>query len=459
MELSEVVRVSAPYLESWLGFQLRRSRIPGVQAAVRVGGELVLSTALGLADAVHETPLTRQHLFHIASHSKTFTATACLQLVEAGRLRLDDTAGQWLPDLAGAPAADYTVRELLGHLSGINRDGADADYWQLSEPFPAAEGLLRRARQDAVYGTNEFFKYSNIGYSLLGMIVGAASGRSYNEYVRTEIVDRLGLHDLGPEVPDDRIVDLAAGHAARHCDSDPWRVIPHVGTDAMAAATGFYGTAEELTAYLAAHAVGREELLSAASQRLMRHVEATITKGATRYYGLGFIMCDVHGRRLVGHSGGWPGHISQSWLDPESGLAVSVLTNGLASPAGEWATGLVKLIDLAADFAAEPDPVPDGLDVDGLLGRYENLWGIEDLALLGGQLVAVSPATGDVDLAVTRLSVTNADTLAHAPEAGFGDVGEPIRLQRDAAGTVTSIRSGGMTAWREKDYRSRALPF
>src|SRR3954452_4231828 len=126
-ETAEVAADLAPYLESWLDHQRRRARVPGVQAALRVGDRLVLGTALGGGDATPGEPLTTGHLFRIASHSKTFTATAVLQLVQAGRMRLDDPIGQWVPALQErAPAvAAVTVRELLGHQAGIVRDGGD----------------------------------------------------------------------------------------------------------------------------------------------------------------------------------------------------------------------------------------------------------------------------------------------------------------------------------------------
>jgi len=96
---SAVARAAAGYLRDWVAAQAAHRRLPGVQMAIRSRDELVLSTAMGLADAVACTPLTTSHLFHIASHSKTFTATAVLQLVEAGRMRLDDPIDAHVPEL------------------------------------------------------------------------------------------------------------------------------------------------------------------------------------------------------------------------------------------------------------------------------------------------------------------------------------------------------------------------
>src|SRR4051794_32218073 len=97
-ELSrEAVQSAMAYADTWLAYQQSHLRVPGVQAAALFGDELVLSRSYGYADGEAGLELTEDHLFRVASHSKTFTATAVLQLVEQGTLRLDDPAGRWLP--------------------------------------------------------------------------------------------------------------------------------------------------------------------------------------------------------------------------------------------------------------------------------------------------------------------------------------------------------------------------
>lgn len=454
MPLFDTVRALAPYLQSWLEYQRDLARVPGVQVAVRVHGELAASFALGVASEATGEPLTSQHLFRIASHSKTFTATAIFQLAEAGTLRLDDPAGRWLPELAGSPAAGLTVRALLGHQSGINRDGADSDYWQQLHEFPSRDALIALCRAEAVFPPDQFFKYSNMGYSLLGLIIEAASGQTYEEFVAAHITGPLALSNLGPELPPERESELASGHSGRLAGHDPRRVLPSSDTRAMAAATGFYGTAEDVTAYLTAHTLGRTELLTDASKRLMQRQESEISRPVKRWYGLGFIVEKIGGRTVVGHSGGFPGHITQSWLDPESGLAVSVLTNCLGGPATEWATNLIRLIDLAMTVPEQQLPGTPDSTLDLYTGRFATDWGVFDLVNLGGRLVSLIPQ-GDPGLSVTELTVVDADTLFPRPEAGFGAVGEPFQLQRTAGGDIAWVRHGGGRAWPVAAYRQR----
>ena len=259
------------YYDSWLAFNQHYQRVPGVQVAVYAGDAVAFSGAYGLADVENDVPLTEQHLFRIASHSKTFTGTAVLQLVEQGRLRLDDKAEQHVTEIVGTPLGQRTVRELLAHAGGVTRDGLDADWWQLSRSFPDRDQLLDVLRQasSAVIPENDRFKYSNIGYGLLGLVIEAASGTSYNSYVQTAIVDKLGLAGLGPELDPSRLAEYAAGYSALSY-ADKRAPIEHVDTRALASATGFFGNARDLVTYFSAQLPGDDRLLSDRSARSSR---------------------------------------------------------------------------------------------------------------------------------------------------------------------------------------------
>jgi CubicO group peptidase (beta-lactamase class C family) len=452
---AEVAAAAAPYLTSWLEHQRRRLRVPGVQAAIRVGDRLVLDTALGVADVATGEPLTPGHLFRIASHSKTFTATAVLQLVEAGRLRLDDPVARWVPVLAGTRLAPVTVRELLGHQGGVVRDGRDNDHWQLLKPFPDQAGLLQVAAEEgAVLGRNEHFKYSNIGYSLLGLVIEAVTGTGYGAHVQAAVIDPLGLADTGPEWDPARAGDYSAGHTGLLDGDDVRSAIPHVDTRAMASATGFTSTARDLTAFGATHFTGDESLLSDGSKRLMRRSESEIRAHGQepRYYGLGLDLRTAGERRLVGHSGGYPGHITRTWIDPDGQVVVSVLTNAVDGPADPLARGLLALLDLAL-AAPEGDSPP--ADLQRHTGRFANLWGTTDVALLGGRLVLLHPGLPEPAAEYAELTVVDADTLRLETLPGFGSPGETVEYEWAGDGDVRQVRIGGVSSWPEEVFRSR----
>lgn len=442
------VRDAVRYADTWLAHRRRALRVPGVQAAVWFGDDLVLSSAYGVADARSGAALTTEHLFRIASHSKTFTATAVLQLVEAGRLRLDDPAAAWLPFLAGSPIADVTVREMLSHCGGVARDGADSDHWQLARPFPDADRLRAVALDDAaVLPANERFKYSNITYSLLGLVIEAVTGSAYADHVTRRIIEPLGLVRTGPELDPERLHEYAAGHTAL-AYADERMVIEHIDTAAMAAATGFFSTAAETVAYAAAHFAGDERLLGEPAKRLMRRPEVEVG-GQDGHYGLGFAVEDIGGRRVVGHGGGYPGHITRTLLDPAARLAVSVFTNAIDGPAQALARGVVTLVDLAARLEAEPAPGPASrVDLDRFVGRFANLWGVVDVVRFGGHLLALDPGADDPTVAPTRLRVEDAATVRVTETGGYGAPGETLRYTFETGGGVRRVQGmGGMTSY------------
>ncbi len=431
------------YADSYLGFRQAYDRIPGVQAAVYASGNVALSEAYGHADVESGAPLTEQHLFRIASHSKTFTSTAIMQLVDAGTLRLDDRAGHWVGNLEGHPAGAVTVRELLGHVSGLTRDSTNGDFWQLDGAFPDRDRLLEILRdpRSAVIGEQERFKYSNIAYGLLGLIIESATGASYADAVRAGIVDRLGLSDLGPELDPERSADYAVGYSAL---SYARRRVPidHVDTGALASATGFYSTASDLVQYFAAHFLGDERLLSDRIKREMQHPWWDTGATTDKQYGLGLSVATVGERTMIGHGGGYPGHITSSMADTRVGLAVSVLTNCIDGPAETLARAVVRLIDLAG---ADQRPEPGAIDPERFCGRYAALWGVVDVALLGGRLYRLHPALADPVDDAAELEIVDESTLRIAGGSGYGSFGELMPFTFAADGTVVSLRgeSGG----------------
>ena len=334
-----------------------------------------------------------------------------------------------------------TLRELLGHAAGVTRDGLHGDFWQLQEDFPGVDGLRAAVRAGgSLVGRSSRFKYSNVGYSLLGLVVEAVAGTSYAEHVRTELLERLELPRTTPDVP--AAGDLVTGYSA--LATGPRRPLTSPPTAAMAAATGFCSTAEDLTAWFAAHARGRTDVLGEHAQRLAQRAEWSTGDGGGdgRTYGLGFIGERCGERTLTGHSGGFPGHITKSVLDAEAGLAVSVLTNCVDGPAAELALGTVKLVDLFAAEWSDAEPVAD---LDAFCGRWADLWGVLDVVRAGSALLGLDPAAADPTAFPVVLEVLDAQHLRVARDGGFGSFAETWELSRRPDGTPALRGHSGVT--------------
>ncbi|MFI5709988.1 serine hydrolase [Kribbella sp. NPDC051620] len=438
---SETLKEALAYYDRWLAFNQRYQRIPGVQAAVYAEDAVAFSAAYGHADLEQGVELTDQHLFRIASHSKTFTATALLQLAEQGKLRLDDLVATHVTEIVGTPLGKRTIRDLVSHAGGVTRDSEEADFWQLAAAYPDREQLLRVVKEpgSAVLSGNDRFKYSNIGFGLLGLVIEAVTGTPYNEFVRTAIVDKLGLTGLGPELDPARLGEYAIGYSSL-AYADQRVPIDHVDTGALASATGFFGNARDLVSYWSAHLPGDERLLTDASKRQMQHPWWKTTSTDWPKYGLGLMVSKVGDRELIGHSGGFPGHISLSLVDTERGLAVSVLTNAIDGPARQLTETAFKLIELASS-----EPREDAAGLERFTGRYANLWGVMDVVVLGGRLYAIDPSTPDPVVDPTTLEMEG-DTLRITGGSGYGAIGETYRFTFTPDGSVESVRgSSGLS--------------
>ncbi|WP_051267613.1 serine hydrolase domain-containing protein [Nakamurella lactea] len=454
---------SLEYVRSWLEYRVWRTRVPGAQVAIWFDGKRQFARSFGLANVATGEQLTNSHLFRIASHSKTFTATSVLQLAAAGKLRLDDEVQQYVPRLVGAAIGTVTIRELASHAGGVSRDSADGDFWSLARPFPDAEAFDEILRQDLdVTVSSHAFKYTNIGYSILGMVIEAASGQSYDDYTRDHIVSPLRLRNTASDVIDKPGTKYAAAHSGVITDFDR-EIIPNVPTGAMAAATGFSSTASDLVRYAAAHFTGSGELLDDRSKRWMRQAlwQVEGRDGSATSYGLGLAGRKIHGRSWYGHGGGWPGHITRTLWEPELGIAVSSLTNAIDGPAEDLTVGVIELLMTALDrprsalrpssglpndvygaATRAPAATAGSVDLDAFTGRYASPWALVDIARLGDQLFMIPPTAPNPVAAAEPLTVIDAATLRTDGGSGYDSLGELVHFEFDKRGRVSQLRGG-----------------
>lgn len=444
MPLAEPLPHALEYADRWLAYRRWRLRIPGVQVAVRVGGELVLDAAHGTADEAAGEALTTRHRFRIASHSKSLAALAAMRLVEAGRLRLDDEAQAHVPALRGTDAGALLVRELLSHGGGAVRDGDDVAFWHLAADFPDAERLLELARAGvARIPASTEFKYSNIGFGLLSLVIEAAAGAPYADALESLVLAPLGLAATSADLDAD-LGPLATGHAALHSVAER-APLGSPATGALAAATGAVSTAAELSDLLRTVADADDRLLEAASRRRMRQQlwSTTGRDGGRAGYGLGLMLREIDGRTWAGHGGAWTGQATRTLVDTERDVVVSVLTNAIDGAAEELAVGIARIVSAALEPAEAPD--------DGALalarsfeGTFSSIWGRVDVVELGGRLLAIAPTAADPLQAVDVLTPEGAGRVRIAAATGMGSGHEHAIAERGDDGRVTRWRG----AWR-----------
>lgn len=436
------------YVDSWLQWRCPRSDLPGCVVAVAHRGRVLLCGAYGHADLASGRRLRSDDIFRIASHSKSFTATAVMQLHERGRLHLDDAASQhlgWLARHRDHRFRQVTVRQLLSHGAGVMRDGKDADHWQFRRPFPDRDQLRDEVLDaELVTDPNVAMKYSNIGYGLVGLVIEEVSGYPYDEYLQSHVITPLGLAHTAAELRPDMARRAVTGYTRRDGQSER-RPVPSADTRALAPATGVASTAADLCAYFTAHFVGSRQLLGDVAKREMQRVQWHVHRpapGLTQDYGLGFALDTVGEHKTFGHGGGFPGQATRSFADPGRELVVVALTSCIDGPAQEICRGVFGIVDHFQAGAVESPR----RGLRRLEGRYLNLWSVMDLVVAGKEATAICPDSWDPMADTERLEPVDATTLRITEASSYGSPGELVRFSLED-GAVRNVTWAGYTAW------------
>jgi CubicO group peptidase (beta-lactamase class C family) len=176
-------------------------------ALVAKDGEIILSRGYGMANRAERIPMTPATIVQIGSNTKDFTAVAILQLMERGRLALTDSIGKYFHDVP-ADKRGITIEHLLKHRAGLPQHlGPDFD------PVTRDQEVRNALAAPLAFPPGQGRAYSNVGYSLLGAIIEQLSRKSYDEYVRAEIIEPAGLKETGFLLPGFDMKRLAHGYA------------------------------------------------------------------------------------------------------------------------------------------------------------------------------------------------------------------------------------------------------
>ncbi|MBT2446477.1 beta-lactamase family protein [Streptomyces sp. ISL-43] len=322
----------------------REGRTPSLVAAVVRGGEVVWEGSRTMVEG-HGPDGNVQ--YRIGSITKTFTAVLVMRLRDEGLLRLDDPVEKFLP---GTGVGEVTVGQLLSHMGGLAAE-TPGEWWERTA------GTLRPELSD-VLGERPFrfepglrHHYSNPGYTLLGSLVEAVRERPWEEVLRTEVLEPLGLErtTAQPSAPH-------AGGWAVHPWADVMMPEPLEDLGLMAPAGQLWSTTGDLAKFAAFLLWGDERVLSAESVREMRTSATPPEPGfADLGYGLGVQLTQSGGRRLAGHTGSLPGFVAGLWLSEADDVAAVVLSNCTSGlPASTLAADLVAIVAEAEPRMPEP---------------------------------------------------------------------------------------------------------
>jgi len=316
---------------------LRDRGIPAVSVAVMRGGEIVFARGYGVADRESGIPATAETVYGVGSISKLFTAAAVMRLVEQGRVGLDDPVGV---HVSGFPIRGHTVlvRHLLQHTSGVPDfvllPGFEAMEQGAPERHTRADLFTLFRDRPLAFAPGAGWAYSNSNYTLLGLVVEAASRSTYARFVEDDLVRPLGLLDT---FSCDARVD-GSGRARGYSLQDG-RIVPapFFNPNTAVGDGGICSTAVDLVRWMHAlasgAAVGRESWSRMSSG-------SPLADGFRPDYGFGLNLGGFDGRDRLGHSGHAPGFTATLGFYPDDDLVVAVLTNQGAA----WPESIEKAI-------------------------------------------------------------------------------------------------------------------
>ncbi len=357
---------SGPYdvIDAYVEEQRHRLNIPGVSLAIVEGDEIVHLRGFGQARPGGEAP-SPQTPFFIGSLTKSFTALAVMQLVEAGKIDLDAPVQRYLPWFRVADlqaSARMTVRHLLNQTSSLPTSSGEiplADF----DSRPGATERQSRALSTLVLTrpVGSAFEYSNANYNLLGLIIEAASGELYVDYVQKHIFTPLEMRHTYTSPAVARQNGLAVGHqfwfgipvAAPHMP------LPHGSLPGGLLISSSVDMAHFLIAHLDGGRYGNVQILSGAGMdELHRGVADFSAMGLSLgQYAMGWFATETGQTKLLWHGGTLPDFGAYMALLPEQKKGVVLLFNA----SHHWLTPV--LADFGAGVAAllageQPAPVP-----------------------------------------------------------------------------------------------------
>jgi CubicO group peptidase (beta-lactamase class C family) len=365
---------------AWLDGQIEIRGLPGVVA----GDDLVWARGFGHADVAEERSMETDSGFRMPSHSKLFTAAAIMQLREQGRLRLDDPVVEYLPWFAFEQAAPddppVTIEHLLTLSSGPPWEAGS--HWTDLEFPTTAEVRELMAERRAPFSPEVRWKYSNLAYTIAGMVVEEVSGMSWADYLRQNIFDPLGMDASSVDEPDPL---LATPYGSRMPDGSRM-VFPFVDAPGQ---------------------------------------------------GIGFSVQRVDGKLFVGHGGGYPGYTTNTLIQPDSKVGVIALTNTTDSNPGQIASEFMSTVGEAVAAATTQEAWdPAWARFAGLYGREGR--GRTQVLVMNERLVMMNPWSSSVG-EPTELEPVGDGTFRMVAPTGGGPVGEIVRFVEEDGEVVRMI--------------------
>jgi len=304
-------------------------RIPGAEIAIVSNGNILYRHGYGVKNLASQQAVTSNTRFEIGSITKQFTGAAIMQLVEDGKLSLDDRLVKFI---GSYPAAnDVTIRQLLWQTSGIPSYTTDKRFISLAErrsgTFTAMLDLISNKPLRFTPGSR--FEYSNSNYILLGRIVELASGQTYTDYLFSHVIEPAGMTQTATIGNEAQLSDFATGYGPNKSGTKLTRA-PRFGSGWAWSAGYLVSNVGDVAAwdnaFFGGQVIAPKDVTLAASP-------GTLSDGKATMYGFGWVIDSQYGHRRIWHNGGTFGYSASNMTYPDDHLAIIALFNQVQAPA------------------------------------------------------------------------------------------------------------------------------
>ena len=316
-------------LESKLQTDAAAGKFAGT-VSITKDGKPIFSEALGMADRDKQTPDELETKYRIASMGKMFTAVAVMQLVQAGKIKLSDTLDKYIPDYPNKDVASrVTIEQLLTHTGGTGTSLPDK--WADDHP----KELKSIDDYIAHYGpisdepkSRGEFKYSNIGFLLLGKVIEKASGQDYYGYLQEHIYEPAGMTQTGSEPEGTKVDKLSAGYTQKDGSWKPSADLQIYRGMPFGCSYSTVGDMQKFAAALMSAKLLDAEHAKVLTSGKVKLVDRPPGLPPDSKYAYGFYDATSNdGVRSIGHGGSYFGQSGDLKIYPDSGYVVTVLSN------------------------------------------------------------------------------------------------------------------------------------
>ena len=427
-------------VEIWLESEIDYNNVPGFSVAVVNKDKIDWSLAIG--NKKNKDKISINSLFSICSISKLFTSIGIMQLVNEGKINLDDPLKKHLPffDLVQMypDSSPITIRNVLTHSSGLPRE-SNQPYWSnIDLSFPTKKEVIEGlSKQKTLYPANKYFQYSNLGLTLLGYLIEEVSGVPYSQYISDKILNPLDMNWTKTFMDKKQYgKELTVGFGAENRKRKR-EIVPYFNAFGIDPAAGFTSNVVDLAKFAIwqlnlMHGKSNLGVLPKNILSQMHQIQFTDSLSNVKR-GLGFTIYSQNNANLVGHGGSCPGYKTQLTIDINGGKAFIVLINARGVTPSKYTKGIKNLMDQLKKEENKKSNM-----FDEISGYYKSLpWNTENyLSSWGENIALMSLPTNSAN--ITRFKPVEKDVFRRILKND--SLGEYLYIIRDEKNNISGFK-------------------